>query len=181
MAADLQLQGRPVVHRRRQGFNLRFGRRRERRPPRVEFDIAQFFTAGAATSAAEKRSDQGKGSGHGPGDNIEEKPEHDATDAELGIVEGSTNRKVDVNDAVSILEQGDGEQDGRFDRGRTLDSFAEDELVQNDLILGRQFSILHLVLDVERKLAALNSIADVLHGIGCETAELDFFGIGRDI
>ena len=77
--------------------------------------------------------------------------------------------------------QGDGEQHGQLGGGRAFDLLAESELIQNDFVFGAELAVLQLVLDVERKLAFLDAVADVLGGVGRHRAQFDFLGVGDDV
>jgi hypothetical protein len=79
------------------------------------------------------------------------------TIAELGVIDVAAHRHGDVDTAVGVGQDGDGEIERQFHRAGTLHALAELQALKNDLVLALQLAVVELVLEVEVHRAGLDS------------------------
>jgi hypothetical protein len=83
----------------------------------------------------------------------------DAAVAELGIVQAAGDGQVQVDDAVAVLQDGDGQIQGQVLGGGAFHPLAQGQLVHDDLVLAPHLALLELVFQVQGKLAGLDLAA----------------------
>src|SRR6185503_1195441 len=107
--------------------------------------------------------------------------QNDTADAELRVIQRTADRQIDVDDAVAILHQRDGQKHGQLGGVGTFHFLAEGQLVEDDFVFGAELAIVELVLDVEGELAFLDAVTDVPDRIGRHGAQFDFLGVGDNV
>ena len=123
---------------------------RQGRAARRKLDVGKIFTAAvAARDAADSSRQQPEGRRDRLGQDIHEGVKNDAAEAELRIVERARDRDVEVNLALRILQNRDGEPDRQILRSRAFDAVAESELIEKDMVGGGQLLIRQLVMHID--------------------------------
>jgi len=85
--------------------------------------------------------------------------QHYAPDAELGIVGPPRHGNVEMDLTFPVLHQGNGKTHRKGGGLVTLDLFAEGKLVDEHFVLGFEFLVLDMVLEVEEELPLVHRIA----------------------
>ena len=109
--------------------------------PRRELDVRQLLAASSCQRAEEREWRGGR-----LRDQIDDDLHDDAPDGELRIVKRPLDRKLEIDDAVAILEQRDREQHRQLRRVRAVDMLAERELVEDQLVRRGELAILDLIV-----------------------------------
>ena len=153
------------------------GLRAERRATGREGHRAQLL----ATAAPEGARQQGEGRGDGLGDQVDDDLQDHRAQAELRVVQRARDRQVDVDHAVAVGQQRHRQLD-RQAGGGTFHLLAEGQLVEHDVVAGRQLAIgLHAVAHIHAELAALDAMAGVLDRIRRQRRQLQIAHLALDV
>ena len=166
--ADAQGQCRPLVQRTGQLYQLLALGRGQAPRTGFEGDAIELFVA-----AAEQGAERAEGRGDDLGQHIGDDLPDNAAEAELRIVEAAGDRQAEVDAAVGIFQQRDGEVQRQVFRTRAFDTVAEHQLVDHHLVLALQLALLDVVFQVERELAGIDAAPGEGGRVGCQARHFE--------
>ena len=126
-----------------------------------------------ATITTKGARQQGKRRGDGLGDQVDDDLEDKPTNAELGVVQGAPHRQLEVDLATAVLEQGHGQLHRQLERIRAVHLVTKGQLIEEDLVAGRELAVFHLVVQLGRQLAFFDAIAHVFGRVGGHAGQLE--------
>jgi hypothetical protein len=135
----------------------------------------------AAPAASEELADQRERRRRGFDDEISDELPEDLSDPELRVVERALDGEIDVDDAVAILEQRDGQLHRQLGGRRALDPVSEFELVDEKAVLSGELAVLELVCNLHREPPARDRVAGVLPGVGRKRWQVDVVEAPLDV
>src|SRR5882757_2075766 len=141
----------------------------------MEVDVVHLL------ATAEKVAEHRKRRGGDFGQQVENGFPDERPDFELRVVQAAGYRQVDINDAVAILEEGNGDFEGQVDRVGAFDTLAQFQLVDDEFVCGGELAIFNFVVDVDGQFAFLNFVAGKVTGVGGSAGELHALEVHFDV
>lgn len=90
------------------------------------------------------------------GQDVDDRLPDDAAVTEFRVVQATRDRQAEVDLALRVLQDGDGEVQWQILRRGALDALAQGQFVHDDLVVALQLALLDLVFQVQRQLAAFD-------------------------
>src|SRR5262249_46136726 len=125
----------------------------EHRTARLEVNVVHVL------AAAEQMTQQRKRRRRNLAQHIQQHLPDDGSESELRIVQAAGHGQIQINDAIAVLEEGNGNFQRQVPRIRTLHPVTELQLIDHELVSGGQVAVIDLVVDIGRQLALLNLVA----------------------
>ena len=173
-AGESQAQGRALGQGLGHARQIRRGAGRHLRRAGQAVELAEFIRAAAG--------EQREGRSQRLDEQVADDLQHDGEDAELRVVDRAADGQVDVDVAVAIGQQGQGQAHRQLGGVGAGHRTAQGELVEHDLVARLQLAAgVDAVGGVDAELAALDGEARVLAGVGRQRRELDVAGARGDV
>ena len=131
--------------------------------------------------AATDRGEQPERRGHGAHDQVAQRAPDQPGHAELRIVQRAGDRHVHVDLALGVLQQRHRQLHRQVARARRVAAIAEGQLVDEDVVVGRELAVVELVVHVDVEHAAGDRITGVAAGVGRQMGKLDAIGLCLDV
>ena len=122
---------------------------------RIEFQRRHFL------AAAEQRAEQGERLRDGFREGVDDYLDDNAADGELGIVERSGNRQIEIDHAVPVLQQRHREPYRQRGGIGAVDLVTESELVEDQPVLRAELAVFDLVGNFKGQLALVDAISRI--------------------
>ena len=180
-SCNIEFQRSPIRQRLRDRVQLLLTLRRQGRVARLEFDVREILMRTTARNAAECGSDQRERRRRRLDDQIHERAEDDAADAELRIRKRPRNRDSHVDLSLRIFQQRNCEPNRQVGRVRAVHVIAERQLIDKDMVVGGQLAGIEQVMNIDCERAFNDRIAGVLDRVRRDSGQLDRVRLRLDI
>ena len=128
---------------------------REGRAAVIELGVAQLFPA--PEDGAEER----EGRCSRLADQVDDDPQDNPPHAELGVVEAPAHGDIQLDLAIPVFQQGDGEPDGQLGGLGAIDLLAERKLVDEDVVPCIELALGDRIAQIEGELALGDGVARI--------------------